>query len=179
MNTYTAYTLTTATQDFFQRYVDFSGRSTRSAFWYFVLAYLMISFALAIIEVFADLTMLSSLWSLATFIPWIALSCRRLHDMGKSAWNLLWVILPSIACVGLLIAIVASVFTSLAQLPRIADEELINQFVQHLDGSLLAALVLCSLVYLFGCILILVYSIFDSQRGTNKWGPSEKYPDAE
>lgn len=37
------------------------------------------------------ITILQTLWSLALFLPGIAVSIRRLHDLDKSGW---WLLLP-------------------------------------------------------------------------------------
>jgi len=62
---------------------------------------------------------------IALLIPNLSVSVRRLHDTGRSAWNLLWAFLPFI-----------------------------------------------------GCIILIVYYSLDSDAGTNKYGESEKYPNA-
>ena len=36
----------------------------------------------------------SYIWSLATLIPGLSLSFRRLHDVGRSGLYLLWLLLP-------------------------------------------------------------------------------------
>jgi len=45
----------------------------------------------------------SGLLSLALLIPGLAVSVRRLHDIGKSGWNLLWAFLPLIGIILLLV----------------------------------------------------------------------------
>jgi uncharacterized membrane protein YhaH (DUF805 family) len=74
-----------ATKDGFIRYADFSGVSTRSQYWYFVLA---TNLAAIIGQLsFGDLG--GNVISLLTFIPTLAAAVRRLHDVGKSGWFLL------------------------------------------------------------------------------------------
>ncbi len=46
---------------------------------------------------------LSVLYSLAAFLPGFAVTCRRLHDTGRSGWWFLLVFLP---IVGLIVLIV-------------------------------------------------------------------------
>ncbi|MEM7531642.1 MAG: DUF805 domain-containing protein, partial [Chloroflexota bacterium] len=46
---------------------------------------------------------LGSLYSLAVFIPSLAVNVRRLHDVGKSGWMLLLILLPIIGWIWLLI----------------------------------------------------------------------------
>lgn len=86
---------------FWRKYATFSGRASRSEFWWFYLAHALIVtaiFAFMIVGAFAGMTtdpvtgrdqpgpligvgaFLLVLWQLATFIPMIAMSWRRLHD---------------------------------------------------------------------------------------------------
>lgn len=87
-----------ATKLFFTRYTDFNGRSRRSEFWW-------ASLAIGIIGsiVTAILGDLSFIWSLAILIPSLAITVRRLHDIGKSGW---WYLISLIPLVGLIIMIV-------------------------------------------------------------------------
>lgn len=72
----------------FQKYATFSGRATRSEFWWFALFTLLAS---VVASMFGEL--LNSLVTLALFVPSIAVGARRLHDIGKTGWlQLLWII---------------------------------------------------------------------------------------
>ena len=74
-----------ALKDGFNRFADFSGVSTRSQYWYFILG---TSIASVIAQVsFGDLG--GNLVSLITLIPTIAVAVRRMHDVGKSGWFIL------------------------------------------------------------------------------------------
>lgn len=84
-------TLGEAVRLFFTRYVDFEGRSRRSEFWGAQLALWVCS---ALVNLVLRDSMLTSFWSLATFLPGLAVSIRRLHDIGKSWVYYLWNLLP-------------------------------------------------------------------------------------
>ena len=74
-----------ATKDGFNRYADFSGLSTRSQYWYFVL---VTNLAAIIGQLsFGDLG--GNVISLITLIPTLAAAIRRMHDVGKSGWFIL------------------------------------------------------------------------------------------
>ena len=74
-----------ATKDGFNRFADFSGVSTRSQYWYFVLS---TTIATVIAQVaFGDFG--SNLVSIITLLPTIAVAVRRMHDVGKSGWFIL------------------------------------------------------------------------------------------
>ena len=105
------------------RYMQFGGRATRSEFWYFalfnfiitaLLTYIDMTFGLEYIhevmittpamgEIPAKEYMstesigyLGTFYSIMVFIPTLALSFRRLHDIGKSAWWLFIIFAPFI-----------------------------------------------------------------------------------
>ncbi len=78
----------------FNNYFQFEGRSSRGAYWFFSLFLLIVSIITAIFDVLFfpgnELTPLSSIFSLATLVPSVSISVRRLHDIGRSGWwNLL------------------------------------------------------------------------------------------
>ena len=77
------------------KYAQFSGRSRRSEYWFFLLFNLIIVMTLAILSGMfnmdnsePNMVFLSiyGLYNLAVFIPSLAVSVRRLHDVGKSGW---------------------------------------------------------------------------------------------
>ena len=93
-----------------QHYADFNGRARRSEYWYFVLFNFIVSILIGLsLGVIAGLlnvpalVYLAHLWSLAVFIPSLAVSVRRLHDIGRSGW---WLLLSLIPLVGAIILII-------------------------------------------------------------------------
>ena len=83
-----------------KNYAGFSGRARRKEFWFFALFNFLISFGLGIIDGILGLGgdsgigILGLLYSLAVFIPGLAVSIRRLHDTGRSGWWLLISLVP-------------------------------------------------------------------------------------
>lgn len=98
-------------------YAKFDGRASRSEFWWFYLFYAIvvgIPYVIGYILLLAgqpagdmygnvDMTfpagaiifyIIAGLLSLALFIPYLAVSCRRLHDRGTSGWLNLLLIIP-------------------------------------------------------------------------------------
>ena len=73
----------------FKKYATFSGRATRSEYWFFTLFTLIVYFGAAIIDAALGSYMLTALTYLIFLIPGIAVGCRRLHDTGKSGWFIL------------------------------------------------------------------------------------------
>lgn len=76
-----------------KNYFGFSGRARRKEFWMFCLINIIIGIVLTVAETVAGFSRsagygpVSALYSLAVFIPSLAVSFRRLHDTGRSgAW---------------------------------------------------------------------------------------------
>ena len=88
-----------------QNYCNFQGRSSRSEFWWFYLFTLLVSCAISLIFGTQSTTgeIVSGLVSLAFLLPSLGLSVRRLHDIGRSAW---WILIVLIPLVGWIIWIV-------------------------------------------------------------------------
>lgn len=83
-----------------QKYANFSGRATRSEYWWFVLAYIIAYIVLAIVDYVLGVQLLTAILSLGLLIPSIAVGVRRLHDLDKSGW---WLLLGLIPLVGLIL----------------------------------------------------------------------------
>jgi uncharacterized membrane protein YhaH (DUF805 family) len=76
-----------------KNYFNFSDRARRTEYWGWQLFNFIFGIGLLIINymLFGTIeSFLSNIWSLATFIPGLAISVRRLHDIDKSGWNILW-----------------------------------------------------------------------------------------
>lgn len=91
----------------FSRYAEFTGRASRTQFWFFTLFVILVDIVLNFFELIlfrdSNIHILTILWFLATVIPHLAVGSRRLHDIGQSGWlQLLWII----PCVGFIIMIV-------------------------------------------------------------------------
>jgi uncharacterized membrane protein YhaH (DUF805 family) len=72
----------------FSKYADFNGRASRPEYWWFVL----FSFIVSILTM--ALPFVSLIAALALFLPSLAAAVRRLHDIDKSGWWLLLVLVP-------------------------------------------------------------------------------------
>ena len=90
-------------------YANFKGKTTRADFWWAVLGIFILSFIVSLVGglIFGNsesgTNILSSIFSLITLIPGIALEVRRLHDIGKSGW---WLLISLIPLVGGIILII-------------------------------------------------------------------------
>lgn len=135
------FTLISAYKSMFKKYAQFSGRSRRSEYW---LAYLMntiIAIGLYLIMVVAMFVsvissgghtiftmvimalsgVLMTVYAIVILVPSLAMTVRRLHDIGKSGWFLLLELIPYV-----------------------------------------------------GGLILLVFSVLDSQPGENQYGPNPK-----
>lgn len=97
-----------AIQTCFTKYADCNGRALRSEFWYFMLFLLLAgSCAGALDLLFFGVRdgagPFALVFTLATLLPYIAVSARRLHDRGKSGWLLLLILIPFVGIVLLLV----------------------------------------------------------------------------
>jgi uncharacterized membrane protein YhaH (DUF805 family) len=84
----------------FSNYFTFSGRASRSEFWWFTLfnwivGLLLIGVDYLLGSIAADGTgLFSSVYGLAAFFPGLAVSSRRFHDAGWRFWWYLMVFVP-------------------------------------------------------------------------------------
>jgi uncharacterized membrane protein YhaH (DUF805 family) len=80
----------------FYNYVTFSGRAIRSEYWFWVLFTLLGGLATEILDagIFSSdipsASPLNGVFNLLTFLPSLALSVRRLHDIDRTGW---WVLI--------------------------------------------------------------------------------------
>ena len=120
-----------AVKSVFANAFNFGGRARRSEYWYFCLFNFLASMVLGVFDRMlgtsyslpngASLGLIGAIFSLVVLIPSIAVSFRRIHDIGKSGWNFLFALIPFI-----------------------------------------------------GYLIILYWSVLDSQPGENKYGPNPK-----
>ena len=104
----------------FNKYATFTGRARRSEYWWFSGCY----YVTQIIFNFASLGMLAGVMSgeisyndpsysifqiicvvvgLGLLLPALAVTVRRLHDIGKSGWNILWAAVPVVGVIVVLV----------------------------------------------------------------------------
>ena len=88
----------------FRQYVRFGGRAARPEFWWWMLFVIIVGIVLSVCAGIigatanADYFLLSVLFGLATALSSLAITSRRLHDIGKSGWwQLTWYAIPTLA----------------------------------------------------------------------------------
>ena len=87
-------------------YVDFSGRASRSEYWWFYLFTVMVSLGLGLlIGSLGDTpaALLLGLLPIGLIIPGLATLIRRIHDSGRSGWWLLIALIPVLGVISLFV----------------------------------------------------------------------------
>lgn len=88
----------------FDKYAQFSGRSSRSEFWWWMLFAWIIGLAGGVIDtLLGTMGIVDGILSLVLLIPGIAVAVRRLHDIGKGGG---WYFILFIPLVGWIIFLV-------------------------------------------------------------------------
>lgn len=94
-----------------KQYADFRGRARRKEYWMFTLFNAIIGFVFGCIDGLLGWTnpeiglgVLGGIYSLAVLVPGLAVTVRRLHDVGMSGWKLLYVLIPIIGAIILIVS---------------------------------------------------------------------------
>jgi len=134
----------------FQKYATFTGRAPRSEYWWFSLFTALISVLGGVISatLYGDPgePTLYDITGLLLLLPSVAVSIRRLHDVNKSGW---WLLYP---LAGLILIPIASLFD---------DTSL-------MDSAIVISIALMTLGYLY----VLYLAIKKSDSGENQYGKS-------
>ncbi len=134
--------------------MTFSGRASRSEYWYFFLFCILVGLATAVVDMVIfgvnEVSPVNALTSLALFLPSLAVAVRRLHDTNRSGW---WVggfwlgLLGFIVVIGMIAAA--------------------NPYADDAIGGLFAVLGIVFLVY---SIALLVFFCQRGNPGQNRFG---------
>ena len=105
-----------------KQYAHFSGRARRKEYWMFILFYMIFGVVAMILDITLGTTFrptfnfygqpfehelgygwIYQIYVLATILPTLAVSIRRLHDIGKSGWNYLLAFIPLVGSIILIV----------------------------------------------------------------------------
>lgn len=94
-----------------KQYADFNGRARRTEYWMYLLFNIIFLIVAAVLDNVLGLKFNSQvpygfiymIYSLAVFLPGLAVAVRRLHDVGKSGWFILISLIPIIGGIWLII----------------------------------------------------------------------------
>jgi len=81
-------------QTCYKKFFDFSGRASKSEYWWFQLYNAVIYVLTFVFQ--GDLVLLFSILIIANLIPVYAAGVRRIHDSDKSGWFVLLSLIPLI-----------------------------------------------------------------------------------
>ncbi|MCU1422841.1 MAG: hypothetical protein JWN36_2492 [Microbacteriaceae bacterium] len=83
-----------------RNYAQFEGRAARPEFWWWALFAAIVSSALGALNLatpngtIAIGSSLASVWGVATFVPTLAVTIRRLRDTGRHWGNVFFILIP-------------------------------------------------------------------------------------
>ena len=96
-----------------RQYVGFAGRATRAEYWWWVLGIVVMHILLSTLDgiIFGfepdSVRLLDPLFGLATLLPSLAVTARRLHDIGRTGWwQLAWIVLGILGVVPVMVGVV-------------------------------------------------------------------------
>jgi uncharacterized membrane protein YhaH (DUF805 family) len=95
-----------------KKYAEFGGRARRKEYWMFALFNIIFLIVAMVLDNVLGTTIgvlpygvFYFLYSLAVLLPGFAVGVRRLHDVGKSGWMMLIVLIPLIGAIWLLVLV--------------------------------------------------------------------------
>ena len=147
---------------FFKNYVNFTGRASRSEYWWFMLAYFIAAFVIGFIEgfvmalmgIYSGVAIVGNIFILAMFIGLLSLNARRLQDRGHSGW---W----QAAC----------------YVPLIPMYIFLFQFIFSGGQDGVGGLILFALISIGTSITFIVFCCLPPKEDENKWGRNPLLPD--
>lgn len=157
----------------FRKYATFSGRARRREYWWFFLFVVLGSVIATVVDgaIFGFGTtqesatqVVSPIFSLAIFLPTLAVGWRRMHDTGRPGWYLLIPLLVScVMMLGLMLGVFGFAKLEMAG----AGEEALRTAA---GGLGLAGIVIAGIVQLVLAALILWWLTRPTQAGANQYG---------
>ena len=168
-----------------RKYADFSGRATRAEYWWWVLATTLVSVALNVLDGFLgffllglypgaspfglnSFDLLSSLFTLAIILPGLAVTARRLHDIGRTGWwQLAWIVIALVGFIPAASGIALSVATAFSSGSGWNELGEPSFWIPVAIGLALSALVWLGLF-----VWWLIWMVTPGQPGPNTYGPN-------
>ena len=168
----------------FRKYVDFGGRATRAEYWWWVLFTVIGSAIFTTIDSFTPLDgLLDTLFTLAVLLPSLAVTARRLHDIGKTGWwQLGWYAVPItawlVAGVMYLIAVIIEYGSRNASGEWSLDWDDVDwaNSGEALGSFLPGAIVLIAAIVITLAVIVwaIVWMARRGETGQNRFGPDPR-----
>jgi uncharacterized membrane protein YhaH (DUF805 family) len=140
----------------FGKYLEFDGRATRAEYWWWQLFVVLVSWV----------PIIGSIIWLATLIPGLAVTSRRLHDVGRTGW---WQVLPWGVLVVFFLALIFGFVLS-----SVSEDSIWLQKAPHIAPTLFILAGISILAVIPVLILLLVWYCTRGENGTNKYGPEPR-----
>ena len=153
-----------------RQYVGFTGRATRAEYWWWVLGTVVVSILIGIVDriIFGfdgGAQPLSMLFGLAIVLPGLAVTARRLHDIGRTGWwQLVWFAVGILGAVPLVVGIVMSFVGGLGSLA--GGDFNAGMFL----GPFLVGLVISLAVWIGLAVWEIWWLVTQGQAGPNRHG---------
>lgn len=177
------------------KYTDFAGRSRRSEYWWFSLFAIVVILVPSVPLVFLCLNLdetasgFEVLWFLPTIVlgivvgviillllfPVLAVTVRRLHDVGRSGKWLAWDIALSFFS-SMVLSVAHSFSNGLNGSEEFSDIAMLRAVCESsLPLLVVAGVLLVYLTHVVVTLVIFYFTLLDSDKGKNKYGLSPKY----
>jgi len=153
------------------RILDFNGRSRRSEFWWWMLIVIIANW---LVSTFISNLMISTLLAIIVMFFGLAVTARRLHDAGKSAW---WVYISY--AIGIVYNFLASTSPAIVKVMEeaksggLSTKTMEKMMTEH-PGDF-TTLGFLGLLMAIMALIVVIMCMIDSKPAPNKYGPSPKY----
>ena len=157
------------------RYFDFQGRARRAEYWQFWLFTFVIGFIIGFMDKASGgsvFKLIRALFTLAIFIPSLAVAVRRLHDTNRTGW---WVLFPAAV---FLLSMVLVFSTSAGPLRENLNALNTSGSTAEQDLAVMSAIAgPLMLLFLPGCaaaFLTFIFHVLPGTPGPNRFGDDPK-----
>lgn len=158
-----------------KRYADFNGRSRRTEYWLWFLFQIIASIVFGFLKLAIGSTaeILNGIFSLAIFIPTLAVGVRRFHDINRTGW---WIVFPMVV---LIIAMVvffsingSSFVSNMQSFANIGANPTPEQSMAVMAAF--APMWWVFLAWFAAALVTFVFNVLDGTPGPNRFGPDPK-----
>ena len=153
------------------RILEFSGRSRRSEFWWWMLIVIIANW---LVSTFISNLMISTLLAIIVMFFGLAVTARRLHDAGKSAW---WVYISY--AIGIVYNFLASTSPAIVKVMEeaksggLSTKTMEKMMTEHAGDFTTFGFL--GLLMAIVALIVVIMCTLDSKPAPNKYGQSPKY----
>ena len=167
----------TAVQTCLAKYIDFTGRASRSEYWWFVLAVVIAGFIISIIgnmifgydpQTLVPREQLSTIFGLLMFFPLLSAAWRRMQDSGRQGWL---VLLPMIVSLISFVGLVAGIGIFGLMERDAVDAAALDAVQQQGRMMAVSGVGAVAVVQLILSLLMIYWLVQPSDPRTNRHGP--------